>query len=95
MVLLGDAAHAMQPNLGQGGGMAIEDACELLIDLDSAVVKCVCMQPPQAAMLLRLMPPAAFLWMEWDCLIALGQGHACSCRHIMYCYYAALTFFLN
>ncbi|GAX73162.1 hypothetical protein CEUSTIGMA_g615.t1 [Chlamydomonas eustigma] len=28
-VLLGDSAHAMQPNLGQGGCMAIEDAYEL------------------------------------------------------------------
>ena len=26
VALLGDAAHAMQPNLGQGGGQAIEDA---------------------------------------------------------------------
>jgi 2-polyprenyl-6-methoxyphenol hydroxylase-like FAD-dependent oxidoreductase len=26
VVLLGDAAHAMTPNLGQGGGQAIEDA---------------------------------------------------------------------
>jgi 2-polyprenyl-6-methoxyphenol hydroxylase-like FAD-dependent oxidoreductase len=29
VVLLGDAAHAMAPNLGQGGGMAIEDAVTL------------------------------------------------------------------
>ena len=29
VTLLGDAAHAMTPNLGQGGGMAIEDAIVL------------------------------------------------------------------
>jgi len=29
ITLLGDAAHAMTPNLGQGGGMAIEDAVVL------------------------------------------------------------------
>lgn len=29
VALLGDAAHAMQPNLGQGGGQAIEDAFAL------------------------------------------------------------------
>jgi hypothetical protein len=32
-VLLGDSAHAMQPNLGQGGCMAIEDAYQLVLDL--------------------------------------------------------------
>lgn len=37
MALLGDSAHAMQPNLGQGGCMAIEDAYELAIDLSRAV----------------------------------------------------------
>lgn len=29
VVLIGDAAHAMTPNLGQGGAQAIEDACAL------------------------------------------------------------------
>lgn len=33
VVLLGDSAHAMQPNLGQGGCMAIEDAFQLTNDL--------------------------------------------------------------
>ncbi len=37
MGLLGDSAHAMQPNLGQGGCMAIEDAYELAVDLSKAV----------------------------------------------------------
>ncbi|KAG1671989.1 hypothetical protein FOA52_013362 [Chlamydomonas sp. UWO 241] len=32
-VLLGDSVHAMQPNLGQGGCMAIEDAYELANNL--------------------------------------------------------------
>ena len=35
--LLGDSAHAMQPNMGQGGCMAIEDAYQLALDLDKAV----------------------------------------------------------
>lgn len=41
-VLLGDAAHAMTPNLGQGAGQAIEDAATLTLllrggDLDAAL----------------------------------------------------------
>lgn len=35
-VLLGDAAHAMTPNLGQGGGQAIEDAWSLARHLAQA-----------------------------------------------------------
>lgn len=37
MALLGDSAHAMQPNLGQGGCMAIEDGYQLAVDLSEAV----------------------------------------------------------
>ena len=33
MALLGDSAHAMQPNLGQGGCMAIEDGYQLGTDM--------------------------------------------------------------
>lgn len=36
VVLLGDAAHAMPPNLGQGGGMAVEDAVTLTAALTHA-----------------------------------------------------------
>ena len=39
MALLGDSAHAMQPNLGQGGCMAIEDGYQLASDLAEAVSK--------------------------------------------------------
>lgn len=35
-VLLGDAAHAMTPNIGQGAGMAMEDAAVLAAELQSA-----------------------------------------------------------
>jgi 2-polyprenyl-6-methoxyphenol hydroxylase-like FAD-dependent oxidoreductase len=41
VVLIGDAAHAMTPDLGQGGGMAIEDAvvlAEMLGDDDQHVL---------------------------------------------------------
>lgn len=46
-VLLGDAAHGMTPNLGQGTGQAIEDAATLVlllrdtgrVDLDSALAR--------------------------------------------------------
>lgn len=46
-VLLGDAAHAMTPNLGQGAGQAIEDAATLALllrgagttDLDAALAR--------------------------------------------------------
>jgi 2-polyprenyl-6-methoxyphenol hydroxylase-like FAD-dependent oxidoreductase len=34
-VLLGDAAHAMTPNIGQGAGMAMEDAAALAEELAS------------------------------------------------------------
>ncbi len=36
VVLLGDAAHAMTPNMGQGGAMAIEDAFVLADSLNGA-----------------------------------------------------------
>ncbi len=36
VVLVGDSAHAMQPNLGQGGCMAIEDGYTLARDLSQA-----------------------------------------------------------
>lgn len=37
MALLGDSAHAMQPNLGQGGCMAIEDSFQLALDMSAAL----------------------------------------------------------
>ncbi|KAL9158170.1 hypothetical protein ABFS82_08G049900 [Erythranthe guttata] len=36
VTLLGDSVHAMQPNLGQGGCMAIEDGYQLAMELDKA-----------------------------------------------------------
>ncbi|MQL41302.1 2-polyprenyl-6-methoxyphenol hydroxylase, partial [Escherichia coli] len=36
VTLLGDSVHAMQPNLGQGGCMAIEDSYQLAWELDNA-----------------------------------------------------------
>ncbi|KAL8167638.1 hypothetical protein V2J09_009137 [Rumex salicifolius] len=34
VTLLGDSVHAMQPNMGQGGCMAIEDSYQLALELD-------------------------------------------------------------
>ncbi len=39
VALLGDSAHAMQPNLGQGGCMAIEDAFQLSVDIREGMEK--------------------------------------------------------
>jgi zeaxanthin epoxidase len=39
VALLGDSAHAMQPNLGQGGCMAIEDAYEFAKILSTEISK--------------------------------------------------------
>eukprot|EP01018_Ginkgo_biloba_P033279 Gb_34927 [translate_table: standard] len=36
VTLLGDSAHAMQPNMGQGGCMAIEDSYQLALELEKA-----------------------------------------------------------
>jgi 2-polyprenyl-6-methoxyphenol hydroxylase-like FAD-dependent oxidoreductase len=36
VVLLGDAAHALTPNMGQGAGMAMEDAAVLAEELAAA-----------------------------------------------------------
>ncbi|POO02807.1 Zeaxanthin epoxidase [Trema orientale] len=36
VTLLGDSIHAMQPNMGQGGCMAIEDGYQLALELDKA-----------------------------------------------------------
>lgn len=41
VTLLGDSIHAMQPNMGQGGCMAIEDSYELAMELDKAWNKSV------------------------------------------------------
>jgi 2-polyprenyl-6-methoxyphenol hydroxylase-like FAD-dependent oxidoreductase len=49
VTLLGDAAHPTTPNMGQGGGMALEDALVL--------VRCVEAQPSDL--------PAAFRTYEW------------------------------
>jgi 2-polyprenyl-6-methoxyphenol hydroxylase-like FAD-dependent oxidoreductase len=37
VVLVGDAAHASSPMMGQGGCMAMEDACTLADELRAAV----------------------------------------------------------
>nr|ADI56522.1 zeaxanthin epoxidase [Citrullus lanatus] len=41
VTLLGDSVHAMQPNMGQGGCMAIEDGYQLALELDKAWNKSV------------------------------------------------------
>src|SRR5262249_44558644 len=38
-VLLGDSVHAMTPNIGQGAGMAMEDAAVLAEELSSSSVE--------------------------------------------------------
>ncbi|KAL0464381.1 UNVERIFIED_CONTAM: Zeaxanthin epoxidase, chloroplastic [Sesamum latifolium] len=39
VILVGDAAHAMLPNLGQGGSMAIEDCYWLMVELQNLVAQ--------------------------------------------------------
>ncbi|CAA3019283.1 zeaxanthin epoxidase, chloroplastic [Olea europaea subsp. europaea] len=46
VTLLGDSVHAMQPNLGQGGCMAIEDGYQLALELDKAWRKSVDSKTP-------------------------------------------------
>ncbi|XP_028764075.1 zeaxanthin epoxidase, chloroplastic [Neltuma alba] len=41
VTLLGDSVHAMQPNMGQGGCMAIEDSYQLARELDNAWEQCI------------------------------------------------------
>ncbi|KAH7655593.1 Zeaxanthin epoxidase protein [Dioscorea alata] len=41
VTLLGDSVHAMQPNMGQGGCMAIEDSFQLALELEKAWTKSV------------------------------------------------------
>ncbi|WP_168628042.1 FAD-dependent monooxygenase [Cryobacterium sp. BB307] len=48
-VLLGDAAHAMTPDLGQGGGQALEDAATLAVLLGAVAASAV----PDAAVMDR------------------------------------------
>lgn len=61
VVLLGDAAHAMTPNLGQGAGQGIEDAVTLTlllrgarrVDLDAALARYSALRVPRTAAILR------------------------------------------
>lgn len=39
VTLLGDSVHAMQPNMGQGGCMAIEDGYQLAVELEKASIE--------------------------------------------------------
>ncbi|XP_008797271.2 zeaxanthin epoxidase, chloroplastic [Phoenix dactylifera] len=39
VTLLGDSVHAMQPNMGQGGCMAIEDSYQLALELEKAWIE--------------------------------------------------------
>nr|GFC66921.1 zeaxanthin epoxidase, chloroplastic-like [Tanacetum cinerariifolium] len=39
VTLLGDAAHPMQPNLGLGGCLAIQDCHQLILELEN-IMKC-------------------------------------------------------
>jgi 2-heptyl-3-hydroxy-4(1H)-quinolone synthase len=59
-VLLGDAAHAMTPNIGQGAGMAMEDAAVLAEELarggkiEEALISYERRRKPRAGMVLRV-----------------------------------------
>ena len=55
VVLLGDAAHAVTPNLGQGAGLAIEDACCLasLLDAPDALAQYEALRRPRATWILE------------------------------------------
>ena len=55
VILLGDAAHAVTPNLGQGAGLAVEDACCLasLLDESHALAKYEALRKPRATWILE------------------------------------------
>ncbi|KAH0460019.1 hypothetical protein IEQ34_010682 [Dendrobium chrysotoxum] len=46
VTLLGDSVHAMQPNMGQGGCMAIEDSYQLALELEKAWKKSIQTRKP-------------------------------------------------
>jgi 2-polyprenyl-6-methoxyphenol hydroxylase-like FAD-dependent oxidoreductase len=59
--LLGDAAHAMTPNIGQGAGMAMEDAAVLAEevalapdDLPKALERYAARRGPRVALIMRV-----------------------------------------
>jgi len=58
-VLLGDAAHAMTPNIGQGAGMAMEDAAVLAEelaggDLSKALQRYAARRGPRVELVMRV-----------------------------------------
>lgn len=55
VVLLGDAAHAVTPNLGQGAGLAVEDACCLasLLDEPNVLARYESLRRPRATWILN------------------------------------------
>ena len=68
VALLGDSAHAMQPNLGQGGCMAIEDGYQLAVDLVNAVDESrKTGRPPNWEAVLEVRPliPMPAIFLNW------------------------------
>lgn len=80
VVLLGDAAHAMTPNLGQGAGQGIEDAATLVLllsntdpsDLDAALARyCKLRQKRTRAILRRSRMMGRMAQATNPCLVGL------------------------
>ncbi|HEX2130910.1 MAG TPA: FAD-dependent monooxygenase [Actinophytocola sp.] len=81
VALLGDAAHAMTPNLGQGGCQALEDAATLSVlanedDLDAALRRYDALRRPRTQTIAKraLMGNAA---------VSLSSRPACAARNLL------------
>lgn len=106
MALLGDSAHAMQPNLGQGGCMAIEDAFQLGVDMAEAMDKVSAHRCALATAVMNIYLDLILKWArpEWAVDVRMrvysvyalcqhthaGTGASCNC-HLL----AAALFFLQ
>ncbi|KAK5775277.1 hypothetical protein PVK06_043150 [Gossypium arboreum] len=76
VTLLGDFIHAMQSNMGQGGCMAIEDSCQLALELSKAwkILKNEKARKLRVAIIRGMARMAAIMALTYKAYLGVGLG---------------------